>query len=369
MVETAEKLEGLLLPVADAPEWEALAGEALSPNPFFSPAFLVPYAAHLGPSDLRLAVVRERGGGHWLAAAPVALRRCGFLFRERTFWAAEYGPLGVPLVHPQAPDEALALLLETAAAGSPVLRLPFLPVAGAVTERLTAAAVSWRWLEGPVEERASHDGGADGEAQLAAALTTKRRKEMERLRRRLSEDGELVFDSLIGAEALAAMAEFLALERSGWKGRGATALASREATRRFAEGFVSRLAAAGGLRLDRMRLDGKPLALLAVIKAGGRAFAWKIAFDEDFARFSPGQHLALHAMRTTLADPALPLGGDSLAVPGHPMIEPLWRGRMAYAHPVLMRGAAGALLHRLHKLDVFAFRAAKALARRVLRLR
>ena len=369
MAELTNKLEGLLLPVADAPEWDVLVGEALSPNPFFSPAFLVPYAANLAPAGLRLAVVREGGGGRWLAAAPVALRRCGFLFRERTFWAAEYGPLGVPLVHPEAGSEALAMLLETAAAGSPVLRLPFLPVAGAVTQRLNAAAKDWRWLEGSVEERASHDGGAKGEAQLAAALTTKRRKEMERLKRRLSEDGELVFDSLRGAEALAAMAEFLALEHRGWKGRSGTALASREATSRFAEGFIARLAGQDGLRLDRMRLDGKPLALLAVIKAGGRTFAWKIAFDEGFARFSPGQHLALHAMRQTLADPLLPLGGDSLAVPGHPMIEPLWRGRMAYAHPVLLRGAAGALLHRLHKLDAFAFRAAKALARRVLRRR
>lgn len=369
MAETMASLEGLLLQVADAPEWDVLVREALSPNPFFSPAFLVPYASNLGPAELRLAVVREKAGGRWLAVAPVARRRCGFLLRERTFWAAEYGPLGVPLVHPQAPDEALALLLETAAAGSPVLRLPFLPVAGAVTERLKAAAKGWRWLEGPVEERASHEGGAEGEAQLAAALTTKRRKEMERLKRRLSEDGELVFDSLRGADALAGMAEFLALERSGWKGRSATALASREATRRFAEDFAVRLAARDGLRLDRMRLDGRPLAMLAVILLGGRAFAWKIAFDEDFARFSPGQHLALHAMRQTLADPALPFGGDSLAVPGHPMIAPLWRGRMAYAHPVLLRGVAGALLHPLQRLDALAFRAARALARRILRRR
>jgi CelD/BcsL family acetyltransferase involved in cellulose biosynthesis len=369
MAETAEKLEGLLLPVADAAEWDALACEALSPNPFFSPAFLVPYAAHLGPKDLRLAVVREKVSGRWLAAAPAARRRCGFLFREKAVWAAEYGPLGVPLVHPQAGSEALALLLETAADGSPLMRLPFLPVTGAVARQLGNAAQGWRWLEGPVEQRASHDGGAEGEAQLAAALTTKRRKEMERLKRRLAEEGDLVFDSLRGADALAAMAEFLALEGSGWKGRGATALASREATRHFAEGFAARLADMDGLRLDRMRLDGKPLAMLALIKAGGRAFAWKIAFDEGFARFSPGQHLALHAMRQTLADTSLPLGGDSLAVPGHPMIEPLWRGRMAYAHPVLLRGAAGALLHRLHQLDAFTFRAAKALARRVLRRR
>ncbi|WP_430514104.1 GNAT family N-acetyltransferase [Pannonibacter phragmitetus] len=318
MAETMTPLEGLLLPVADAPEWDALVREALSPNPFFSPAFLVPYAAHLGPAGLRLAVVREKVSGRWLAAAPVARRRCGFLLRERTLWAAEYGPLGVPLVHPEAGSEALALLLETAAKGTPLLRLPFLPVGGAVTQRLKTAAKGWRWLEGPVEERASHDGGAEGEAQLAAALTTKRRKEMERLKRRLSEDGELVFDSLSGADAQAAMAEFLALEQSGWKGRGATALASREATRRFAEGFAARLAAQDDLRLDRMRLDGRPLAMLAVIRAGGRAFAWKIAFDEGFARFSPGQHLALHAMRQTLADPALPLGAIRWPCPATP---------------------------------------------------
>ena len=43
-------------------------------------------------------------------------------------------------------------------------------------------------------------------------------------------------------------------------------------------------------RLERLaiRLDGKPLAMLATFLCSPGAFSFKTAFDESFARFSPG---------------------------------------------------------------------------------
>ncbi|MBS0529363.1 MAG: GNAT family N-acetyltransferase, partial [Proteobacteria bacterium] len=47
-----------------------------------------------------------------------------------------------------------------------------------------------------------------------------------------------------------------------------------------------------------------------------------------FAKFSPGVQLTLDLTRHLCADPAIALV-DSTASPGHPMIEPIWRGRLA----------------------------------------
>ena len=59
-----------------------------------------------------------------------------------------------------------------------------------------------------------------------------------------------------------------------------------------------------------------------------RAFFFKIGIDERFAKFSPGVQLTLELTRHLCDDPAIN-SADSTAAPGHPMIDPIWRGRFA----------------------------------------
>jgi hypothetical protein len=55
------------------------------------------------------------------------------------------------------------------------------------------------------------------------------------------------------------------------------------------------------------------------------AFTFKIAFDEDFARFSPGVLLQLEYLKVLDRDD---IGWtDSCAVEDHPMINSLWKER------------------------------------------
>ena len=54
-------------------------------------------------------------------------------------------------------------------------------------------------------------------------------------------------------------------------------------------------------------------------------FSFKTAFDEDYARFSPGV-LLQQANLDLLGDPAI-AWVDSSAAPGHPMIDRVWRER------------------------------------------
>lgn len=350
-------------------DWRALRAEALDPNPFFGPDFLPPFLEHMGPRSVRLLVVRRRDNGQWLVAAPVGRRRPGLIVPANTTWATEYAPLGTPLIHAEAPDSALQQFFKAGATPGGLFTIPYLPLHAKSALRLKAA-VPQQTVVFARAARASHGADAKGKAQLAEADSGKRRKEMRRLMRRLGDHGKARFASLTGQAALQGFEAFLHLEAAGWKGRSGTALLSLPETAAFARLAVDSLAAADKVRIDQLWAGDTLVAALVLFRDGGRVFSWKIAFDEDFARYSPGAQIALQALKTNLALPGFK-GADSLAIPGHTMIEPLWRGRLETGTLLFAEGGVGGLKQTLCQADVKLEqrlrRAARALKRRVSR--
>jgi len=107
-------------------------------------------------------------------------------------------------------------------------------------------------------------------------------------------------------------------------------------------------------RLDRLslELDGVPIAMLATLLAGETAFSFKTAFDETYARFSPGVLLQLENL-SLLNDPAV-AWCDSCAAADHPMIDSLWRERRAIGRFSIAIGgrARRAVFDRLLALEL-----------------
>lgn len=346
--------------------WRQLGASALSPNPFFGPDFLQPYLKNMDASPVRLVAVRKRDGDRWLAAAPVVRRRLGLATRVNATFATEYAPLGTPLIHPQAGPEAIGTFLAAAASGG-TLAIPYLPLHAQSATRLMAA-VSARMTLLARSERASHGADANGKAQLAEADSGKRRKEMRRLMRRLGDHGKTRFSSLEAADVLQGFEAFLQLEAGGWKGRSGSALVSVPETAAFSRQAVANLAQDNRVRIDQLWAGNTLVAALVLFCDGGKVFAWKIAFDEAYARYSPGAQLALQALRTNLASPGF-RGADSLAIPGHSMIEPLWRGRLETATLLVTFGRMGSLKEALfradHELEQTLRSKARALKRRL----
>ena len=56
------------------------------------------------------------------------------------------------------------------------------------------------------------------------------------------------------------------------------------------------------MRIDRLMHDGHPLAAAITLRSGDAAWFWKIAYDEEFARSSPGVQLTLELTADLLAD-------------------------------------------------------------------
>jgi hypothetical protein len=71
-----------------------------------------------------------------------------------------------------------------------------------------------------------------------------------------------------------------------------------------------------------------PVAAAIVLRHLDRAFYFKLGVDERFAKLSPGVQLTLDLTRHLCADPDIAMV-DSSANADHPMINPIWRGRLA----------------------------------------
>jgi len=108
-----------------------------------------------------------------------------------------------------------------------------------------------------------------GETQDEQAASPRRRKELQRLRRRLEEFAPVTFSTAQSPQPVAqALEDFLVLEASGWKGLAQTAAANDPAVRRFVETAVTSLAAQRQARIDRMQLNGQTVAVTITLQSG-----------------------------------------------------------------------------------------------------
>ena len=238
------------------------------------------------------------------------------------------------------------MLAAASRAGIAGLALPFLAEERAVATALREAASSPRMpfvaLEG--HRRAVLDSPLGGEAYLRETLEKRRRKEAERQRRRLAEDGDLCVLDVPASDDPAALERFLSLEAAGWKGRAGTDLAHSEGAAAFWRDAAA--ASAGALRVVSLSLDGRLVAAGLVARAGSGAFYVKTAYDEAHARLSPGFLLTLDLTRMLLDDPSVSTA-DSVAIANHPMIDRLWTGRLAIASVLVATRPGGGIAFRL----------------------
>src|SRR5262249_50394990 len=163
--------------------------------------------------------------------------------------------------------------------------------------------------------------------------------------RRLSEDGSLSFDSLdanAGVEEW--LNEFLLLEASGWKGLSGGAFAANEVNREYFISVGREAFLRGRLMMLAMRLNGKPIAAKCNFLAKRGAFAFKIAYDEQYSYHSPGVLLEIENIRQVHRRPDIDWM-DSCANPDHPMINRLWLDRRVIQTLVVPTGIGmGSLL-------------------------
>jgi hypothetical protein len=211
------------------------------------------------------------------------------------------------------------------------LLLPFVPEQGVFADALdrVLARQGRRAAAFGRHERALLAPGAEREKYFERAMSGGKRKELRRQRRRLEDLAPVTMTTATGAGDIdAALKDFVVLEASGWKGLAGTAIVNNSAIQDFVQKAVAGLAAEGQARIDRLFLHGTTIAATVTLASGDTAWCWKIAYNEGLARFSPGVQLICELTENLLAQPA-PLRVDSCATPSHPMIDRVWRERLA----------------------------------------
>ncbi len=223
------------------------------------------------------------------------------------------------------------------------------PVTAALLDAATHVKVLARW------ERAAIDVTGSFDTWLMENFDHKRRKELKRLKTRLSEQGVIGLDELRPGAALEPhMEAFLAIESSGWKGRRGTAISSDPAAAKGLSAGLAAMHLKDRVRFWTLRLDGKPIASLFALVEGGQAVLGKIGYDETHWKYSPGVLLVMEATRSLFAEPGIQQA-DGNAIPGHPMIDRIWRDRLACINVVV----AGPTTRSAHFQSVAHFHGAK----------
>lgn len=324
-----------LTPAAD--DWRALAARAVDPNAFYEPAFALAAMPAFGTHVQTFLVWTRQTPARLVGLFPCVIEhRYGIAPRVLGGWSHAFAPLGTPLVDRDVPDGVIAAWLDHVAADRSmpsIVLLPKLAVEGpfaAALERVLARRGAPH-ADFDLHRRALLAPGEDRAGYLARALGAKHRKELPRRRRRLNEFGVMTHDiAMSEPDILPALDCFFALEAAGWKGRAGTAATQRDELCRFFNAAIAGLAREGKARIDLMRLDGKPIAATVALKSGDMMFGWKTAYDESYAKYSPGALLMLELSEAMLAD-ATVAAVDSCAVANHPMIDHLWSERRAIA--------------------------------------
>lgn len=328
---TAEVFPAGQAPAQLGEEWDALVAEASEPNAFAEPWFVMPSLARLGGQDVRMLAVREAGQLIGLLPLCVAGNYGRLPVRNVQNWLHFHAFLGTPLVRAGQEQQFWTTVLgrlDDEPWAAAFLHIKGLVEHGPVHRGLAAAA----WLAGrPCDtvhrsERALLASDLPPQAYYEQTVRKKKRKELKRLQARLAELGQVATQTLTDSQQLAPWCDaFLTLERAGWKGVQGSALGCRAATETFFREAMAGAFAADRLDFLRLDLDGVPLAMLVNFITPPGSFSFKIAFDEGFARFSPGVLLQLENL--ALLDRPGVDWMDSCAVEDHPMINSLWGER------------------------------------------
>jgi CelD/BcsL family acetyltransferase involved in cellulose biosynthesis len=197
------------------------------------------------------------------------------------------------------------------------------------------------------KERAMLSSALSSQAYFEQSLSGKKRKELRRQFNRLSEEGEVALHRQSDAGEIGRWAdEFLALEEAGWKGAAGSALACDAATASLFREALHGAAQRGRLERLSLTLDGRAIAMLANFITAPGAFSYKTAFDEAYARFSPG--VLLQQENLAMLDRSDIAWCDSCAAQDHPMIDHIWRERRVIARiSIAIGGKARRALFRL----------------------
>ncbi|HEX6567759.1 MAG TPA: GNAT family N-acetyltransferase, partial [Acidimicrobiales bacterium] len=281
------------------PRWHRLLLESATASAYASPAWLRTWYRHYQPRS-GIYVVTVWRGDELVGVAPFARSRAG---RGRAGFSllvsagTEHGDYGDPLLGPDPRPVARAV-------ADHLVHLVRHENTAVNLRRLRDDSLLLALLEGRDDVACEPMGieaanavvrFADLDDPAAALARTARKRDLPRLRRRLTEAyGEVAFvgDAPDTAAALDHMRDFLDRRWGPGEGPRLFATPGREA---FTRDVTTALVASGLARVSLLTAGGRTLAVTIVHRVGDRVLGDATGLDPDFRRYSAGL-LNLHDM-------------------------------------------------------------------------
>lgn len=167
------------------------------------------------------------------------------------------------------------------------------------------------------------------------------RQELNRRLRRLKELGEVEF-AITREYSPEMMQRYFELEAKGWKGRARTAVTNDPKVVELHDNFAQEIAAKNQLYVYELKLDGKTIAMSINIMSEKQTVHWKTSYDEEYARYSPGNLLFREFLSDCIRNNSQEIDFLSPATPN----KKFWASgeREHVAFYIFQRGIFGSLL-------------------------
>jgi hypothetical protein len=336
---TVQSIDARAIPPELVEAWADLEGRALEPNAYLSPHFVLPALRHLNPTAPVFALMVEEEQAPGAPRKLVAVLLCESTLGTKTFplphlrvYRSLHSFLTGVLVDRDQPEEALGALLDH------VERNRW---------RWHGLEFDMTWGDGPVyaallrlcraRRIRCHEWNDATRAVLhphvdKARIQDSEAAETKSLRRRLKrlqEMGQVTWRLTCGESIPESSVEaFIDLENRGWKGDNKSSLRSTAANERFFRDMVAGFGAAGRALFVEVRVDEKVVASTSNFLSGSGGFAFKIAWNPELAKQSPGRLAEVELLRQMFQHQALVALDfwDSGATEGS-YIEDVWPGR------------------------------------------
>jgi len=332
--------------------WTNLEQRALEPNAYLSPSFVLPAIRHLSPRlqpivcllETESRGVRDLVGLGVFEAVRYSRR---FPLPHLRAYRSRHSYLSGLLLDPAGAvpaAEALFRWLQSKHSRWHGLAMDgrFGDGPGDLALTQAIAACGSTWHENWRTQRATLIPAQAGEAYLQERLAGGRTKDLRRRRRRLEEQGSVLWRALRGPEVTSACVDrFINLEHRGWKGQEGTSLRSRPEDEQFFREMIGEFAARDRAVFTELSVNDMVVASTSNLISGKGGFAFKLGWHPDYQRVAPGLLNEVELIRNA---PTLFEGlgfVDSGAVEGS-FLEELWSERRvvvsgAYAATPLAR--------------------------------
>ena len=320
---------------AIVPAWDELAANACEINPFYESWVLLPALRAQGEgAGFRCVLVWD--GDRLIGLFPFERQRRfkGLPVPVLTSWRHSAYLMCTPLIRA---SESLKTLFDWAADEGSLIEFRYIPADGAFHRALGDAMATMPCKVLPTAQfsRALLRKG------VQSAMSPGLRRQLRRKERRLAERSDFSIKVIgPGGDIGDEIERFMLLESSGWKGREGGAFAANEASLRFGREVLNAAHRRGRLHMVGIDCEQRPVARRYSILAGAGSYAFKTAYDEAYASYSPGVLAELlnlrefHRLEGTQWQ-------DSYTDPDNVTVNRMWQDRRAMQSLAVAVGAWG----------------------------